>query len=221
MLWVKLLDFRSYRRILLDRDLDHVKKCMKGTVLDIGGGRKRGWFKRPDSAQWIVLDSNRELSPNIMADAQKLPVKPEMIDCVKCTELLEHVEYPEIVIKEIIRVLKDGGTLILSMPFNFGIHGDPYDFHRFTDHKLNRMLGNGFEIKTIKKQGLYFTVLCYMIKQNILNIKSRLRLLLYWTFPLMDLLVKLDRTNFVKNSKFMSSFTTGFFVIATKKGKIA
>jgi SAM-dependent methyltransferase len=214
---IKLLDFRSYRRMHLDSDLEGAHEYMKNTVLDVGGGRKRGWFKRPDDAQWIILDINRELSPSIMADAQKLPVKSETIDCVKCTELLEHVEYPEIVIKEIIRVLKDGGTLILSMPFNFGIHGDPYDFQRFTDYKLNRMLGNGFEIKTIKKQGLYFTVLCYMIKQNIMNIKSRLRWLLYWTFPLMDLSVKLDRTNFVKNSKFMSSFTTGFFVIAIKK----
>lgn len=214
---IKLLDFRSCRRIHLDSDLEGAHEYMKNIVLDVGGGRKRGRFKRPGDAKWIVLDISRELSPSIMADAQKLPVKSETIDCVKCTELLEHVEYPEIVIKEIIRVLKDGGTLILSVPFNFGIHGDPYDFHRFTDYKLNRMLENDFEIRTIKKQGLYFTVLCYMVKQNITNIKSRLRLLLYWTFPLIDILVKLDRTNFVKNSKFMSSFTTGFFVIATKK----
>ena len=210
----------SYRRILLDKELEGAIEYMVGIVLDIGGGRKRGRFKRPEDVKWIVLDISRELSPSIMADAQKLPVKSGTIDCVKCTELLEHVEYPEVAIKEIIRVLKDGGTLILSVPFNFGIHGDPYDFHRFTDYKLNKMLESDFEIRTIEKQGLYFTVLCYMVKQNILKIKSRLRLLLYWTFPLMDLLVKLDRTNFVKNSKFMSSFTTGFFVIATKKGGI-
>ena len=209
--------FWSHRRNILDKDLEDAKQYMHGIVLDIGGGRERGRFKRPDDTTWIVLDISRELSPNIMADAEKLPVKSETIDCVKCTELLEHVEYPEIVIKEITRVLKDGGTLVLSVPFNFGIHGDPYDFHRFTDHKLNRMLENDFEIRTIKKQGLYFTVLCYMVKQNILNIKSRMRLLLYWTFPLIDILMKLDQTNFVKKSKFMSSFTTGFFVIATKK----
>lgn len=209
--------FWSPRRNILDKDLENAKQYMHGIVLDVGGGRERGRFKRPDDTKWIVLDISRELSPNIMADAQRLPVKSETIDCVKCTELLEHVEYPEIVIKEITRILKSSGTLILSVPFNFGIHGDPYDFHRFTDHKLNRMLESDFEIRTIKKQGLYFTVLCYMVKQNILNIKSRLRLLLYWTFPLMDILTKLDQTNFVQKSKFMSSFTTGFFVIATKK----
>lgn len=210
----------SYRRILLDNDLEDAKNYMCGVVLDIGGGRKRGQFKKPDGVKWIVLDINRNLSPSIVANAQKLPVKPETIGCVKCTELLEHVEHPEIVIEEIIRVLKSGGTLILSMPFSIGVHADPCDFQRFTEYKLNQMLENDFKIKTIKKQGLYFTVLCYMIKQNIMNIKSRLRLLLYWTFPLMDLIVKLDQTSFVKNSKFMSSFTTGFFVIATKNGKI-
>lgn len=209
--------FWSYRRNILDTDLEDAEQYMRGFILDVGGGRKRGQFKIPDGSKWIVIDISREFSPSIIADVQKLSVKSEVIDCVKCTELLEHVEYPEIAIREITRILKGGGTLILSVPFNFGIHGDPYDFHRFTDYKLNRMLENDFKIKTIKKQGLYFTVLCYMVKQNILNIKSRLRLLLYWTFPLMDIMVKLDLTDFVKNSKFMSSFTTGFFVIATKK----
>jgi len=120
------------------------------------------------------------------------------------------------VLKESHRVLKTNGILILSVPFNFGIHGDPHDFQRFTDNKLKKLLENNFRIMMLKKQGLYFTVLSYMIKQNILNIKSRLRYLLYGFFPLLDFLVKLDNSTFVRKSKFMSSFTTGFFVIGVK-----
>jgi len=212
----EIMDFRSYRRKLLDEDLERAKKYMKGKVLDLGGGRRRGEFKEPEDTTWIVLDMNSEFQPTVLGDAHRLPFKDDIFNGVKCTELLEHVEYPEKVIKEVARVLKPSGVLILSMPFNFPIHADPYDFQRFTDYKLKKMLENNFEIILMKKQGLFFTVLGNMLKQAITNMKSRFKQIFYLTFPLLDLLVKFDNLVFVKNSKYLSSFTTGFFVVARK-----
>lgn len=209
------IDFRSCRGIILSKDLEEGKTYMGGIVLDVGGGRKRG-FEKPKETKWIVLDILKKYSPEILGDAQDLPIKSNSIDCVKCTELLEHVEYAGKVITEIARVLRPNGYLILSVPFNCEIHADPYDFCRFTDYKLRKMLENNFEIVTLKKQGFYFSVIGHMIKKSITNAESRMRRLLYWTLPILDTLVKLDQTNFVKNSKFMSSFTTGFFVVAKK-----
>jgi SAM-dependent methyltransferase len=208
----------SYRRILLDKDLEEAKGYMKGIVLDVGGGRKRGYFREPDEANWIVLDSGRELRPQILANAQNMPVRSEAIDCVKCTELLEHVEYPEKVLDEISRVLKPGGTLIFSVPFNSRIHADPGDFQRFTDQKLIRLLRDNFRILSLKKQGLYFNVLADMIRQGVLHYNKRIiqtcfRLLL----PALNLMVKLDNLKSVQNSKLTSSYTTGFFVVAVRK----
>jgi len=201
---------------MLDKDLERAKKYMKGLVLDMGGGRKRGNFKRTD-ATWIVLDIEKDFYPTVLGDVHCLPFKKNVFNCVKCTELLEHVENPDRVIKEITRVLKPSGNLILSMPFNFGIHADPHDFQRFTDYKLRKMLENDFEIKMIKRQGLYFTVLGNMLKQTTTNMKSKLKIIFYLIFPLLDLFVKLDNLNSVKKSKYLSSFTTGFFVVAMKK----
>ena len=206
----------SYRRILLDEDLEKAKKYMKGIVLDIGGGRKRGNFKEPNDTVWIVLDIDDKFHPHIIGNAENIPVKSNSVDCVKCTELLEHVEHPEMVLDEISRILKPGGALILSMPFNFPIHSDPYDFQRVTDEKLRRMLEDNFQILSLKKQGLYFTVLAYMVKHAIINSNSGIKRLFYPLLPMLDLLVKLDGLTSVRNSKFMSSFTTGFFVIAVK-----
>jgi ubiquinone/menaquinone biosynthesis C-methylase UbiE len=203
--------------MILDNDLEMARKYMKSKVLDLGGGRRRSEFKEPEDATFIVLDINRDFQPAVLGDAHHLPFTGSAFDCVKCTELLEHVENPEKVVEEITRVLKPSGTLILSMPFNFGIHADPFDFQRFTDYKLRKMLEKDFEIEIIKKQGLYFTVLGHMIKQAITNMKSKFKRIFYLTFPLLDLLVKLDNRNFVKNSKYLSSFTTGFFVIARKE----
>ena len=208
---------RSYRRILLDKDLEESKGYMKGITLDIGGGRKRGNFKQPANATWVVLDSGKDFRPHILGDAQNIPVKSNAVDCVKCTELLEHVEYPEKVLEEVSRILKSAGTLILSVPFSAGVHADPYDFQRFTDEKLRRMLEDNFEVIVLKKQGLYFTVLAYMIKHSIISSDSGIKCLFYPLFPILDRIVKLDDFAFVKSSKFMSSFTTGFFIIAVKK----
>jgi hypothetical protein len=36
-----MINFWSYRRIILDMDLDEAKKYMKGEILDLGGGRKK------------------------------------------------------------------------------------------------------------------------------------------------------------------------------------
>jgi SAM-dependent methyltransferase len=207
----------TYRRMLLDRELEEARRYMKGVVLDIGGGRRRGSFTAPEAATWLVLDSNRDFRPHILGDAQSIPVRSNCIDCIKCTELLEHVEYPEEVIAEISRVLKPGGTLLLSTPFIFAIHSDPFDFQRFTDQKLARMLEDSFKIIALKKQGLYFTVLAYMIKQAIIKSESRLKYIFRWLLPVLDLVVKLDNSKGVQKSKFMSSFTTGFFVIAVKR----
>jgi len=209
----------TYRRMLLDRELEQARKYMKGLVLDIGGGRRRGSFTAPETATWLVLDSSRDFKPHILGDAQSIPIRSNCIDCIKCTELLEHVEYPERVIAEISRVLKPGGTLLLSTPFIFPIHGDPFDFQRFTDQKLTRMLEDSFKIIALKKQGLYFTVLAYMMKHAYLKSESRLKYVLRWFLPLLDLMTKLDNSKSVKNSKFMSSFTTGFFIIAIKKSR--
>ncbi len=210
------MSFRSYRRMMLDKDLEEAKKYMKGLVLDLGGGRKRGNFKETD-ATWIVVDIERNFYPNILADVHNLPFKNNIFNCIKCTELLEHVENPDMLIKEITRVLKPSGSLILSVPFNFNIHSDPHDFQRFTDYKLSKMLENDFEIEMIKKQGLYFTVLGDMLKRAAININSSLRYVFYLLIPILDLLVKLDNSSFVNNSKYLSSFTTGFFVVAVKK----
>lgn len=106
---------------------------------------------------------------------------------------------------------------MVSTPFNLGIHYDN-DLVRFTEYKLERMFKDaGLRIVYLSRQGLYFTVLGYMLKQAVLNTKSKTRWLLYWTFPILDLIVQLDEFTFVRNSQFLSSFTTGYFMSIIKE----
>lgn len=61
-------------------------------------------------------------------------------DYVVCTEVLEHTDRPWDAVNEIWRILKPGGKLFLSVPFNFRIHGPLPDCWRFTEHGLRSLL---------------------------------------------------------------------------------
>jgi SAM-dependent methyltransferase len=60
-------------------------------------------------------------------------------DAVVCTEVLEHTEQPFLAIKELCRVLRPGGSLFLSVPCNFRIHGPLPDGWRFTEHGVRHL----------------------------------------------------------------------------------
>ncbi|MEX2014760.1 MAG: methyltransferase domain-containing protein [Candidatus Saccharimonadales bacterium] len=66
-------------------------------------------------------------------------------DYVVCTEVLEHTLQPFDAAAEIERILKPGGLALISVPFNFRIHGPLPDCWRFTEHGL-RALFKDFEI---------------------------------------------------------------------------
>jgi len=51
-----------------------------------------------------------------LQDIQSLPYKDNSYDLVTCCEVLEHVDDPELGIKELYRILKKGGYGVLSVP---------------------------------------------------------------------------------------------------------
>ncbi len=60
-------------------------------------------------------------------------------DVVVCTEVLEHVRNPFDAVNEIYRITKPGGSIYISTPFNFRIHGPLPDNWRFTIHGLKEL----------------------------------------------------------------------------------
>ena len=72
-------------------------------------------------------------------------IHDETFDLVICTEVLEHTLQPFNAVAEIWRMLKPGGLLCMTVPFNFRIHGPLPDCWRFTEHGLRALL-HEFEI---------------------------------------------------------------------------
>ncbi|PIN81795.1 hypothetical protein COV13_00185 [Candidatus Woesearchaeota archaeon CG10_big_fil_rev_8_21_14_0_10_32_9] len=86
------------------------------TVLDVGAGN--GWcgkeFKRRNAKKVILTDImplNKEI---LKMDMTQLKFKDETFDFVNCHGSLHHVKHPTRALKELSRVLKPQGILILT-----------------------------------------------------------------------------------------------------------
>ena len=108
-------------------------KHIRGRTLDLGAGNAK--YKDvilQYAEKYTAVDRSPGPNVDIVADAHHLSLDNGSFETVICTEVLEHVREPWVVIEEIARVLVPGGRCILTTPFLIPSHSDPYDFYRYT-----------------------------------------------------------------------------------------
>lgn len=90
-----------------------------------------------------LLLSNNESINFVMGDMHKMPFKDNSFDKTVASEVLEHVENDEQVLKEVYRILKPNGILVISVPsINYPFFWDPINF--ILQHFLKTHIKNGF-----------------------------------------------------------------------------
>lgn len=216
----------SYRRKYLDVLLDHYKHLYTGVVLDIGG-RDRGKFIKPKKnvEKWINADINEKYDPDIVVDvAEMSEIQSNSIDVINAIELFEHVKKINKGINECYRVLKEGGIIIISVPFMAHIHADPNDYQRWTYLKWQEeLLKRGFNIDKFIIIGKFFTHLSQNFKELFKAVeRSKYKgsgIFLRIINPLLDKLVKLDSKSFVKNDLVLNNYHNGYLIIAKKPNR--
>jgi ubiquinone/menaquinone biosynthesis C-methylase UbiE len=80
-----------------------------------------------------------------VGDGQKIPIEDNSIDVVITFETIEHVEDYNLFLKEVKRVLKDDGVVILSTPNDLEFaEGNHFHLHEFEYNELMSMLKKYF-----------------------------------------------------------------------------
>jgi SAM-dependent methyltransferase len=140
-----------------------------GLLLDVGCGRRpfEPWL-RPRVTRYIGLDypamaADPSLRADVFGSALELPLGGGCVDTVLLTEVLEHTPEPDRLLAEVARVLRPNGTLILSTPMMYNVHGEPHDFFRFTPYGLRVLLErHGFSVATVRPLGYVGSMLGVM-----------------------------------------------------------
>lgn len=108
-----------------------------GRILDFGGGKRahyitalKSWMR---DGVYESVNISAEMEPTyLIASRDDLPVVTGTVDMVLSVNTLEHVYDLKDALRELIRVLKPGGRLVLAVPFLFRMHGCPDDYNRPT-----------------------------------------------------------------------------------------
>ncbi len=121
--------------------LSSIRDLFRGRLLDVGCGMKP--YQRilgGDVAQWVGIDFARTPSgrsaANVFGSALELPFREGTFDTVLTTQVLEHVPEPDTLLREVHRVLRAGGHLVLTAPQTNPLHEEPNDFFRYTCYGL-------------------------------------------------------------------------------------
>ena len=198
-----LLDYASLFRLKLIHNL--VGDVQGKTILDLGCGNGSIsyllWYLGADvcsvdiSKQALFgtkslgktgYSGSRFTSMLCQGDATNLPFKDEAFDLVFCIETLEHIKDDQKAIKQIEKVAKSGGTVVLAVPYSSRADGaQNYRYYSFKTMK-QRLFSGRFRLQCMffwyfpllklfemLKARVLFTVLGYLVEPKHERIKPK------------------------------------------------
>ena len=144
-------------------ELKYKKFCshLKYVSQDFGRYNGRGDGKGLQTGAW---DQNKL---DIISDITAIPEPDASFDAIMCIEVLEHLPNPVLALKEFSRLLRTGGSLIITAPFCSLTHFAPYHYSTgFNSYFYQKHLKEfGLEILEISPNGNFFEYLAQEIRR--------------------------------------------------------
>jgi SAM-dependent methyltransferase len=214
-----------YIRASIFNALREILPLFQGSLLDIGCGKmpykeyilnhsKVETYTGLDIENARVYDSS--IQPDFTWDGKRMSFENESFDCAFGTEVLEHCPKPEIVLKEVYRILKPGGIFFFTVPFLWNLHEVPQDEYRYTPFALERHLKNsGFKEIELKATGGWHASMAQMlglwVRRSPMSGNKRKALSIFLK-PIIKYLIKLDKPKQVKFKE--GQMITGIYGVA-------
>jgi D-inositol-3-phosphate glycosyltransferase len=139
-------------------------------VVDIGAGDApyRHLFQHVDyvTVDWEQSPHDGARRSDIIASADSIPLPDASVDVVVMTEVLEHISNPLATLREMARILKVDGQILLTTPFVWILHEMPHDYYRYTPSALRNLLEDaGFDqVKVTPRGDDYFSTLAQLMQ---------------------------------------------------------
>lgn len=163
-------------RKALWKEIRRLAPKLRGRVLDVGCGTKpyRSLFTEVDRYEGMEIDTphNRQSKQaDFFYEGSEFPLSSGTYDGVVCNQVLEHVFNPDQFLSEINRVLKQDGLVLLTIPFVWDEHEQPWDYARYSSFGLKSLLEkNGLVIVELRKTNADARVLFQLINAYLFKI---------------------------------------------------
>jgi SAM-dependent methyltransferase len=243
----RMRHFVDLEMALLERAMREAAPYASGALLDVGCGDKpyEAIFA-PYVSRYVGIEledtyassaNARKARADVVYSGERLPFGDGEFDTVLCNQVAEHVPAPAALFRELARVLRRAGRLIVTVPFSFRIHSEPTDYHRFTHYALGRYAdSNGLKVELLKPRGGFWIVIGQKLTSHMALKYARLRGELqqlgglgyeqpelrrprYWALPVVApaILAVAAGTRLLERLDPDESDTIGYLLIATKE----
>ncbi len=149
----------------------------QGKLIDFGCGRKPFQNLFINTEEYLGVDievsghNHEESLVDIFYDGKTIPVKDGFFDTLLCSEVVEHLFYPEVLLSELNRVLKIDSIGIFTFPFVWQEHETPFDYARYSSYGGKFLLEKyGFEVIEFKKNGHFLITLWQLFINSIFEL---------------------------------------------------
>jgi ubiquinone/menaquinone biosynthesis C-methylase UbiE len=172
-----------------------IAEYANGKVLDIGCGNKP--YEKEfleNSKEYIGCDivQSSLQKVDVICDATNLPFHAGEFDAVFSLQTIEHIAEHQQMLNEAYRVLKPGGYIVVSGPFYWPLHEEPYDYFRFTANGFSYVFHKaGFTVENIIENGGSWATSGQAFVHSMMNSQSRNLFLRFLRFVFF-------RLNFIK-----------------------
>jgi SAM-dependent methyltransferase len=169
--------FYFARRGLADTMMRY-SKSLSGVLLDVGCGTKP-YQLLFDVDEYVGLDidsanTRKRGIADYFYDGNSFPFPDEKFNAVLCNQVLEHVFNPDQFLGEINRVMKPSAKMVLTVPFMWDEHEQPYDYARYSSFGLMALLErNGFRVLKHEKLGADISTLFQLTNAYLYKISER------------------------------------------------
>lgn len=152
----------------LAKNIRDLSSHISGKVLDVGCGKKP-YEQLFQATEYIGLEydspeNRKKKNADFYYDGHIFPFENNSFDSLVINQVFEHVFNPDAFLKEVLRVLKPGGKLLMTVPFVWDEHEQPHDYARYSSFGLIFILEKqGFNIVEQRKSVNDFRVIFQLV----------------------------------------------------------
>ena len=190
----------------------------RGRLLDVGCGKVPLFgIYSPLATEIVCVDWPHSMHGSQHVDQfvdlnRPLPFEGAQFDTILSTDVLEHIGRPDVLWREIARLLRPGGKIILTVPFLYSIHEEPHDYFRYTAYKLRQFCDdNNLQVIELEPYGGALEVILDIVGKHL----YRHRMLSRLHLAASRMLLKIKPLKAISDDT-MKIFPLGYCLVAEK-----